>query len=203
MNHANELSPKNSPYNEYGNEFRVNDNGIMYPAYMPLRYLRKMAERFIDLVAHTPDYAEVKVSKIHDGKGLSWELTVYSEDPVDKDQVWMSRKYTFDLYPAWKAIGFHDHWLSLWTPRCEEMKRTDEEIQQLVTGIQAEMRAEYQDRSLHPQLDKDLRNSNWTNILSVSKRSFPTQAVKKDRMAREIRKNAEVIQKARQKKKPL
>lgn len=186
---------KNSENNEYGcgMEFRVNDNGAFYPAYMPKEDLQDLAWAFAKHIQGEIDYAEVKVAQIDDGKGLNWEIVEYSEDPHCK-QVWLSRKHTFSLWPSWRVCGFHDHWLSGRTPRCEHMPAMEKDMQALVHQFLTGLATKYSTAELadlfSPQLDKHLRNRNWTNILSIGTRSFEEQNKRMKRFTKEIRAEA-------------
>lgn len=174
----------------YGQEFRVNDNGAFYPAYMPMEDLQMLACKFAIHLLGAIDNAEVKVVQIHDGKGLDWEITKFSEDPDHKSEPWLSRKYTLSLWPSWRVCGCHDHWLSGRTPRCQYSERMDLAMQQIVDAFLAELKDKYNGRHRKwfvPQLDKHLRNRNWTNIISLCKKSFLQQTRKIDRRAKEIR----------------
>jgi hypothetical protein len=177
----------------YGQEFRVNDNGAFYPAYLPLEDLQTLAFKFATHLLDAIDYAEVKVAQTHDGKGLDWEITSFSEEPGDKSQVRLSRKYTLSLWPSWRACGCHDHWLSYMTPRCQYSERMDKVMQQIVDAFLVELAQKYPSKTgawFVPQLDKHLRNRNWTNILTLGKRSFSQQTRKVDRRAKQIRADA-------------
>src|ERR1700754_860786 len=86
----------------YSGEFSPNGNGIFYPAYMPLEDLTKFAFEFVHQLLGAPEYAEVKVSRVDGGLGLSWQILEFREDADDKKIVWLSRKYSFCMASSWK-----------------------------------------------------------------------------------------------------
>ncbi|WP_142685427.1 hypothetical protein [Chitinophaga polysaccharea] len=177
----------------YGQEFRVNDNGVLYPAYLPQEDLQLLAYKFTSYLLGAIDRAEVKVVQTHDGKGLDWEITQFSEGADDKPKLRICRKYTLSLWPSWKVCGCHDHWLSYLTPRCQYSDTLDRTMQVIVDEFRTELKHKYSDghrKWFFPQLDKYLRNRNWTNIISIYKKSFSQQPLKVDRRAKEIRDDA-------------
>jgi len=175
-------------YYGYGAEFNPNGKGMFYPAYMSLEDLQDFAYTFMKQLLGSIVYAEAKAAKIDGGLGLAWEIHEFSEDPDSKKEVWLSRKYSFSMEASWKISMLKDHWLSGgYAPRCQDMDHGLTELQKATTKLQEALKAKYYDRSTNPLQNKYLKNSNWTNILSISLRSFGQQPPKKDRGTKRIR----------------
>ncbi|MBC9912760.1 hypothetical protein [Chitinophaga varians] len=188
---------------EYGNEFSINRSGLFYPAYMTKDQLNNFAFHFAREIIGELTYVEVKVAQIDDGKGLTWEFIEYAEDTSDKKIVWLWRKYTFSMYPSWKIGGYHDHWLSGRTPRCQtalDTENTENRLQGIVNKIQQEMIVENNVIGYGPQLDRFLsKNRNWTHIITFCHRSFASQPRKINKMTKEIREYAKQLRKRKDK----
>jgi hypothetical protein len=188
----------------YGREFSINGNGIYYPSSMPLIELQKFAFNFTHQIISEVFYAEVKIVQTMDGKGLEWEISEFTEDSDNKKIVWLSRKYTFIIEPSWKVNLSYDHWYSGGVQeRCQRNQYMDNRLQEVVMKLQDEIKTAYWSPSYYPRIDKYLKNRNWTNILSLGKRSFREQTVKKDNLTEGALKFAKRIRKINNEQKDL
>ncbi|TKC60179.1 hypothetical protein FBD94_14800 [Pedobacter hiemivivus] len=188
----------------YGHEFTINSNGIYYPSTMPLIELQKFASNFTHQIISEVFYAEVKIVQIMDGKGLEWEISEFTEDSGNKKIVSLSRKYTFIIDPFWKVSLSYDHWYSGGVKeRCQPNEYLDNILQEVVIKLQSEIKTAHWSPSYSPRIDKYLKNRNWTNILSLSKRSFREQTVKKNNLTEGALKFAKRIRKIKNEQKDL
>lgn len=172
-----------------GNEFRVNENGAFYPGYARLEDLREIGLEVMKLLVSPSEPSEVKIIRTHNDLGLHWQFSLYSWEATEK-KAYLSRVYSFDLYPSWGVKGFHDHWLSGHTPRTEHMVKSECRIQEIVNRQLAKMKENYKAPEFTPLLDKYFKCGFGAIILYTSIKGITKQPLKVTRWSGIAKKDA-------------